>query len=194
MSETNPEVDAFLANAGKWRDEMAMLRRIALESGLEEDLKWNLPCYTYDGSNVAIIQNFKEQCALMFFKGALLKDPDGLLEKPGKNSRVGRRMVFTGVDEIDDMEVALQGFIAQGIEIEKNGRTVEVKKKREPIPDELEKMFDEHSGLREAFESLTPGRQRGYILHFSSAKQSKTRRSRIERCVPKILDGKGLRD
>ena len=194
MSERNRKVDAFLENAEQWREEMERLREIALDCGLGEELKWRLPCYTYERSNVAIIQNFKEQCALMFFKGSLLTDPDGLLEKPGENSRVGRRMVFSSVDEVVEMEDRLRDFIAQAIEIEKEGLEVETAKKPEPPPPELEDMFEETPGLQEAFEALTPGRQRGYILHFSGAKQSKTRRSRIEKYVPKILEGKGRHD
>ena len=194
MRETNLKVDAFLESAEEWREEMERLRWIALDCGLDEELKWRLPCYSYEQSNVVIIQNFKEQCALMFFKGVLLTDPEGLLEKPGKNSRVGRRMVFSNVDEVDEMEDRLRNFIAQAIEVEKAGLEVEVDRTPEPPPRELEDMFEETPGLKEAFEALTPGRQRGYILYFSGAKQSKTRRSRIERSVPKILDGKGRHD
>lgn len=143
---------------------------------------------------MAIIQGFKEQCAFMFFKGALLKDPEALLERPGANSRVARRMVFSSVGEVVEMEDRLRAFIADAIEIEKAGLKVEAKKGPEPLPDELEDMFGDVPGLKKAFEALTPGRQRAYILHFSGAKQSKTRRSRIEKCVPRILAGKGLRD
>jgi uncharacterized protein YdeI (YjbR/CyaY-like superfamily) len=188
------KVDAFLARATQWRDEMEKLRSIALDCGLGEELKWGKPCYTFDGANVAIVQPFKERCALMFFKGALLKDPDGLLERPGKNSHAARRMMFADIDEVIEMEDRLRAFVAQAIEAEKAGLEVEAKKSPEPIPDELVEMFAEVSGLKEAFEALTPGRRRAYILHFSGAKQSKTRRSRIEKCVPRILSGKGLRD
>ena len=195
MKETmNPKIDRFLDRAKKWREEMEKLRRIALECGLREELKWGKPCYTFEQGNVAIIQAFKEQCAFMFFKGSLLKDPDGLLERPGKNSHVARRMVFTNVGEVVEMEGPLRGFIAEAIELEKAGLKVEVKKSPEPIPDELDAMFGEVSGLERAFGALTPGRQRAYILHFSSAKQSRTRKSRIEKCVPRILDGRGLND
>lgn len=194
MGATNQKVDAFLGSAEEWRGEMERLRSIALDCGLNEELKWRLPCYTYEQSNVAIIQNFKEKCALMFFKGALLTDAEGLLEKPGKNSRVGRRLVFSSVDEVDEMEDRIRDFIAQAIEIEKAELDVELDRTPEPVPRELKEMFKETPGLKKAFEALTPGRQRGYILHFSGAKQSKTRRSRTEKCVPRILDGKGLRD
>jgi uncharacterized protein YdeI (YjbR/CyaY-like superfamily) len=190
----NPKIDAFLDEADKWRDEMTILRSIMLDFGLDEELKWGLPCYTLEGSNVAIIQNFKAQCALMFFKGALLKDPDGMLEKPGPNSRAARRMMFSSLGEVAKMENRLRAFVAEAIAVERAGLKVHSKKGFEPIPDELEESFGEVPGLKKAFEALTPGRQRAYILHFSGAKQSKTRRSRIEKCVPKILDGKGLRD
>ncbi|MHA3774945.1 YdeI/OmpD-associated family protein [Verrucomicrobiota bacterium sgz303538] len=190
----NPQVDPFFTSAKKWREEMEGLRRIALNAGLAEELKWGKPCYLYNENNVAIIQGFKERCALMFFKGALLKDPGELLEAPGEHSNAARRMMFSSVGEVTDMEARLRDFIAQAIEIEKAGLKVEVPQKREPIPDELKTMFEEVSGLKKAFEALTPGRQRAYVLHFSGAKQSTTRRSRIEKCVPGILDGKGLTD
>jgi uncharacterized protein YdeI (YjbR/CyaY-like superfamily) len=183
-----------LESAKKWREEMEKLRWIARDCGLGEELKWGKPCYTFKRSNVAIIQGFKEQCAFMFFKGALLKDPEGLLERAGQNSHVARRMVFSSVAEVVEMEGRLRSFIAVAIEAEKAGLKVEVKKNPEPLPDELKAMFREVSGLKKAFGTLTPGRQRAYILHFSSAKQSKTRRSRIEKCVPRILDGRGLSD
>lgn len=192
--EMNPKVDAFLESAEKWREEMETLRGIALDCGLSEELKWGQPCYTFGQSNVAVLQAFKQQCALMFFKGALLKDPDGLLERPGRNSHVARRMVFSSNREVVEMEGRLRAFIADAIEIEKAGLKVAVQRGPEPVPAELEEMFGEVSGLKKAFGALTPGRQRAYILHFSGAKQSKTRRSRIEKCVPRILDGRGLRD
>ena len=167
---------------------------ISLTGGLSEELKWNKPCYTYNDNNVAIIQPFKERCALMFFKGALLKDPDGLLELPGENSNAARRMVFSSVGEVAEMEARLRDFVAQAIEIEKAGLKVEVQKKPEPLLEELEAKFKEIPELKKAFGALTPGRQRAYMLHFSGAKQSTTRRSRIEKCVPRILGGKGLND
>lgn len=190
----NRKVDEFLAGTSRWRDEMEGLRLIALDCGLGEELKWGKPCYTFGGANVAIIQGFKSKCALMFFKGALLADPDGLLQRPGENSHVARRMEFASVDEVVEMEGRLRSFIAQAIEVEKAGLKVAVKQNPEPLPDELVEMFGEVSGLENAFRALTPGRQRAYILHFSGAKQSKTRRSRIEKCVPRIRDGRGLND
>lgn len=194
MKEKNPEIDAFLKRAKTWREEMKNLRRIALDCGLGEALKWGKPCYTFGDGNVGIIQPFKERCAFMFFKGALLEDPDGLLGRPGAHSHVGRRMMFESVRDVVEMEASLRAFIAEAIEIEKAGRRVEVKERPEPLPEELEAMFKEVPGLKKAFNALTPGRQRAYVLHFSSAKQSKTRRSRIEKCVPSILEGKGMRD
>jgi uncharacterized protein YdeI (YjbR/CyaY-like superfamily) len=193
MKEKNSRIDGFIARSA-WVEEMESLRRIALQCGLDEELKWGKPCYSFEGGNVAIIQGFKDQCALMFFKGALLQDPDGLLERPGANSHVARRMVFAGIDDVVANEVALRGFIGQAIELEEAGAKVDVPKNPEPIPDELDAMFAEVAGLEDAFGELTPGRQRGYILHFSGAKQSSTRISRIEKCVDRILEGKGLRD
>jgi uncharacterized protein YdeI (YjbR/CyaY-like superfamily) len=190
----NPKVDKFFEGTGKWREEMEKLRMIALGCGLGEELKWSKPCYTYKNCNVAIIQGFKEQCAIMFFKGALLNDPGGLLERPGENSHAARRMVFSSVGEVAAMELPLRSFIAEAIEIEKAGLQVAAKKNPEPLPQELEEMFGVVFGLKEAFGRLTSGRQRAYILHFSGAKQSRTRKSRIEKCVPKIFNGKGLND
>ena len=187
-------VDAWLQNAEKWRGEMQALRRIALDCGLEEELKWGKPCFTFAGGNVAILQGFKERCALMFFQGALLDDPDGLLERPGANSHIARRMTFSSVGEVVENEDRIRGFLAAAIEAEKAGLKVEVASRPEPLPAELEEMFGEVAGLEKAFAALTPGRRRAYVLHFSGAKQSKTRRSRIEKCVPRILEGKGLRD
>lgn len=194
MPSTNRDVDRFLNGATEWRAEMELLRRIALESGLQEQIKWGLPCYTFDGANIAIIQPFKETCALMFFKGVLLEDPENLLERPGKNSHAARRMDFTDMGRIAGMENSIRGFIAQAVEAEKAGREVPPREDRESMPEELEAAFEEVPGLEEAFSGLTPGRQRGYLLHFSDAKKSETRRSRIENCMQKILDGEGLRD
>lgn len=190
----NPKIDAFLGRATRWREEMERLRAVALDCGLSEELKWGKPCYTVNQGNVAIIQPFKEQCAFMFFKGALLNDPEGLLERPGRNSQIARRVMFSSVDQVARMEPRLRAFIVEAIKVENAGLKVQGKKGPEPIPDELGEMFERVSGLKEAFEALTPGRKRAYILHFSSAKQSKTRMSRIEKCVPRILDGRGLND
>jgi len=191
---THPKIDAFMKKATRWRKEMEALRAIALDCGLSEELKWGKPCYSVAQGNVAIIQPFKERCALMFFKGALLNDPKGLLESPGPNSHSARRAMFSSVDEVARMEPRLRAFIAEAIEVENAGRKVKGEKKPEAIPDELSAAFKRVRGLKKAFEALTPGRQRAYILHFSGATQSKTRASRIEKCAPRILDGKGLND
>lgn len=190
----DPRVDAFLDRAGKWRWVMERLRWIALDCGLEESLKWGKPCFTTGRNNVGIVQGFSATCAFMFFKGALLNDPAGELERPGENSRVARRMVFSSLDEVLDKEVRLRAFIAEAVEVERAGLTVARPTTPDPLPRELEAMFEEVDGLRVAFEALTPGRQRGYVLHFSGARQSKTRRSRIEKVVPRILERRGLRD
>lgn len=190
----NPEIDEFLSRADKWQKEMKQLRTICLDCGLTEELKWGKPCYSFQESNIAIIQPFKKSCALMFFKGVLLEDPEGILEKPGKNSRIARRIPFTGVQEIVEIEPAIKTYIQEAIEAEKAGLEVDVEEETEPIPQEFQKKLDENPDLKAAFEALTPGRQRGYILYFSDAKQSKTRKRRVEKYVDKILDGKGLRE
>jgi uncharacterized protein YdeI (YjbR/CyaY-like superfamily) len=190
----NPKVDAFLERATKWREEMEALRKIALGCGLTEELKWGKPCYTFEDSNVVIIQGFKESCALLFCKGALLSDPEGILEKPGESTQAARRIRFTDVREVAKLKPTLKARIQEAIEVEKAGLEVDFKKSPEPIPHELEGKFNEVPTLKKAFEALTPGRQRAYILHFSSAKQSTTRKSRVEKCVRQILDGKGLND
>ncbi len=194
MSNMNPEVDEYLTKAKKWEDVSRELRRIALDCGLTEELKWGKPCYGFEDSNVAIIQGFKDSCALMFFKGALLEDPAGVLEKPGPNSRVGRRIPFTAVGQVVEMEPVLKAYIDEAIEAEKAGLEVQVDRTPEPVPKELQERLDDDPALKTAFEALTPGRQREYILYFSGAKQAKTRRARVERYVQKILDGKGMRD
>lgn len=190
----NPKVDTFLERATRWREEMDALRAIALDCGLDEELKWGKPCYMFQNGNVAIIQPFKEQCGFMFFKGALLKDPDGLLEAPGQHSQAARRLMFSSVEDVRQHKSKLRAFIAEAIKLETAGAKVPVKKAREPLPAELEELFGHVAGLKAAFDGLTPGRQRAYIIHFSRAKQSKARRSRIEKWVPKILDGKGMND
>lgn len=190
----NPEVDNFLKKAKRWTEEMKSLRAILLDAGLSEELKWMKPCYGYNENNVAIIQPFKEQCAVMFFKGVLLSDPENLLESPGPNSRIAKRMMFSSLADVAEKKTRLRDFIAQAIEIEKSGRKPETEQASEPLPEELRSAFDEVEGLQTAFEALTPGRRRAYILHFCGAKQSATRRSRIDKCVPRILDGKGPRD
>ncbi|HEX9015709.1 MAG TPA: DUF1801 domain-containing protein [Chloroflexota bacterium] len=195
MSRTNPRVDEFLARAKVWHEESEKLRAIALDCGLTEELKWYKPCYTFQDSNVAIIQGFKEFCALMFFKGALLSDPNGILVKVGENSQSASQIRFTGVKEIVELEPAIRAYINEAIEVEKSGLKVPLKETSEyAVPEELQRMMDEAPALRAAFGALTPGRQRAYLLYFSAPKQSKTRTSRIEQSMPRILDGKGLND
>jgi uncharacterized protein YdeI (YjbR/CyaY-like superfamily) len=193
-SGTNPKVDGFLKNAERWREEMASLRGILLDCGLTEELKWGKPCYAFQENNVLIIQPFKEQCAVMFFKGALLKDTHGVLIKPGEHSQAGRQIRFTNVREIAENETILRAYIQQAIEIEKAGLEVTFKRNPEPVPDELQNKFAKNTAFKTAFNAITPGRQRAYILYFSAAKQSKTRESRIEKWMPRILKGKGLND
>ena len=188
----NPKVDAYLSRATKWQGEFKALRRIILDFQLTEELKWGKPCYTFQNSNVVIIQGFKDFCALLFCKGALLNDPNGILKKFGWQA--ARRIPFTNVREIVEMEPILKAYIHEATEAEKAGLKVTYKKNPEPIPEELQNKLDEVPALKTAFNALTPGRQRGYILYFSGAKQSKTRESRVEKCMPPILKGKGLND
>jgi uncharacterized protein YdeI (YjbR/CyaY-like superfamily) len=192
MNRVNPKVDGFLRKAKKWQEEMEKLRKISLDCGLTEELKWGKPCYTFQNSNVVIIQGFKEFCAVLFCKGALLKDRHGILKKFGWQA--ARRIPFTNVREVVEMEPILKAYICEAIEAEKAGLKVNYKKKPEPIPEELHNKLDEIPTLKAAFEALTPGRQRGYILYFSGAKQSTTRESRVEKCMQQILNGKGLND
>ena len=195
MNRMNPKVDVFLRKAKKWQEEMAKLRRIILDCGLTEELKWGKPCYTFQKSNIVIIQGFKEHCALLFFKGALLNDANGILIKPGENTQAGRQIRFTTVREVVEMEPILKAYIHEAIEVEKAGLKVNLKKTSEfTIPEEFQSKLDEIPALKTAFDALTPGRQRAYILYFSAPKQSKTRESRVERYMQRILDGKGLND
>ncbi|TGL63773.1 YdeI/OmpD-associated family protein [Leptospira sarikeiensis] len=194
MSKTNPKVDEFLNNAERWGKELKKLRTILLDAGLTEELKWSSPCYSFQKKNIAIIGELKEYCVLSFFKGALLKDPKGILQKPGENTRSAKIIPFTSVSEINKIEPVIKSYIQEAIEVEKSGLKVDFKKDRNPIPEELQKKMDKEPKFKKAFEALTPGRQRGYILHFSAPKQSLTRESRIEKCKEKILKGKGLND
>lgn len=191
----NPKVDFFFENAGQWQKEFEKLRTIALSTELTEDLKWGCPCYTYEGKNIFLIHGFKEYCALLFFKGALMKDPDHILIQQSKNVQAARQIRFTEIQQIIDLEKELQAYMFEAVEIEESGAKVEMKKTKEfEMPQEFQDKLDEDPVLKDSFESLTPGRQRAYLLHFSSAKQSKTREARIEKCIPQILDGKGLND
>jgi uncharacterized protein YdeI (YjbR/CyaY-like superfamily) len=191
----NPNVDGFLRKAERWREEFEKLRMICLDSGLTEGLKWGKPCYTYQKSNVVLIHGFKEYCALLFMKGALLKDPNGILVQQTENVQAARQIRFTNVREIVEKEPILKAYIKEAIEVEKAGLEVDYKKTSEfVIPEEFRNRLDESPALKTAFDELTPGRQRGYILYFSAAKQSKTREERIEKCEQQILKGRGLND
>ena len=194
-ANTNPKVDAFLGRTKNWQEEFEKLREIALGSNLTEDLKWGQPCYTLENANIVLIHGFKEYCAFLFFKGALLKDPKNILVQQTENVQAGRQIRFTSVQHIEKMKSTLKAYIREAIEVEKSGLNVEFKKTDEfAVPEEFQRKLDETPGLKDAFEALTPGRQRGYLLHFSSAKQSKTREARIEKCIPMIFDGLGLND
>jgi uncharacterized protein YdeI (YjbR/CyaY-like superfamily) len=191
----NPKVDVYLSNAKKWRKELAKLRMIFLDCQLTEELKWGKPCYTFQKRNIIVILSLKEHCALLFFKGALLNDANGILIKPGENTEAGRQMRFTNVREIVEMETILKAYIYEAIEVEKAGLKVNIKKPTElTIPEEFQNKLAEIPALKTAFDALTPGRQRSYIFYFSAPKQSKTRESRVEKCMPQILNGKGLDD
>ncbi|MGE7902801.1 YdeI/OmpD-associated family protein [Peribacillus sp. NPDC094092] len=192
-SKMNLKVDEFLSKAKKWQVEYETLRNIVLDCDLTEEFKWMHPCYTFEKKNIVLIHGFKEYCALLFHKGALLKDTHGILIQQTENVQGARQIRFTNVQEIVATETILKAYIQEAIEIEKAG--LELNFKREFIvPEELQNKFDEIPALKNAFEALTPGRQRAYILHFSQPKQSKTRESRVEKCMQKILDGKGLKD
>jgi uncharacterized protein YdeI (YjbR/CyaY-like superfamily) len=191
----NPNVDFFFDKAKKWQDELVRLRTMALDCGLTEELKWGVPCYTYQNSNVVLIHAFKEYCALLFFKGALLNDAEGILIRQTENVQAARQVRFTNAKEIAGMERVLKAYIYEAIEVEKAGLKVPLKKTKEfAVPEEFQSKLDKLPALKKAFNALTPGRQRAYLLYFSAPKQSKTRVSRVEKCLPQILDGKGLDD
>jgi uncharacterized protein YdeI (YjbR/CyaY-like superfamily) len=195
MKTMNPKVDGYFSKAKKWQEEMEKLRLIILDCQLTEELKWGKPCYTFQKTNIVLIVGFKEYCALIFCKGALLNDAHGLLIKPGENTQAGRQIRFTNLQEIVEMEPILKGYIHEAIEAEKAGLEVHYKKHTELIfPEEFQNKLDEIPALKTAFQALTPGRQRAYHLYFSDAKQSKTRESRVEKWMPQILQGKGLDD
>lgn len=194
-SNRNPKVNEFIAKAQKWQAEFEKLRTIILDCSLTEELKWGVPCYTFENSNIVLIHGFKEYCAILFIKGSLLKDTDGILIQQTENVRAGRQIRFTDVREITEMEPILKSYILEAVEVEKAGLEVDFKKTAEfIIPEELQKKFDESPALKTAFEALTPGRQRAYVFYFSEPKQAKTRVSRVEKYLQKILSGKGLND
>ncbi|MCS7460406.1 YdeI family protein [Paenibacillus doosanensis] len=193
--ERNPKLDSYFNKLKKWKEESELLREIVLDCGLTEDFKWMHPCYTLDNHNIVLIHGFKEYCALLFHKGALLKDPHGTLVQQTEKVQAARQIRFTNVQEIEHMQLILKAYIDEAIGIEKAGLQVTYKKHTEyVIPEELQNKFVELPDLKIAFEALTPGRQRAYILHFSSPKQFKTRESRVEKYIPHILNGKGLND
>jgi uncharacterized protein YdeI (YjbR/CyaY-like superfamily) len=194
-SKSNPKVDAFIASAKRWQDELKKLRTILLDSELTEEFKWDQPCYTFQGKNVAILHGLKESCAFGFFKGALLKDIHGVLTAPGPNTQAGRWIKFTSMREIAEMRSILKAYVREAIEVERSRLKLKLRKTSDlKLPEELQTVLDEFPDFKAAFNRLTPGRQRAYIFHISAAKQSKTRESRVQKCMPQILDGKGLLD
>jgi uncharacterized protein YdeI (YjbR/CyaY-like superfamily) len=191
----NPKVDFYFSKAKAWEKEIELLRTIVLGCGLTEELKWGSPCYMFQETNVVLIHVFKEYCALLFFKGALLQDADGILVQQSKNVQAARQVRFTNAKEIVKLKSILKAYIYEAIEVEKAGLKVNLKKTAEySIPEEFQNKLKKNAALKTAFKALTPGRQRGYLLYFSAPKQSKTRESRIEKYIQPILDGKGLND
>ncbi|AOW08226.1 YdeI/OmpD-associated family protein [Flavobacterium gilvum] len=191
----NPKVDFYFTKSSKWKTELEQLRKIALDCQLTEELKWGTPCYTLGEKNIVLIHDFKEYCAFLFFKGVLLNDSDGILIQQSANMQAQRQIRFTNVEEIIENQSILKAYIYEAIEVEKAGLEVKFKKTEEfTVAEEFQIKLDELPDLKKAFEALTPGRQKAYLLHFSSPKQSKTRESRVEKCIPKILSGKGLND
>jgi uncharacterized protein YdeI (YjbR/CyaY-like superfamily) len=191
----NPRVDFFFENASKWQEEYEKLRTIVLDCGLTEELKWGCPCYTFENSNIVLIHGFKDYCALLFFKGALLGDPNGILIQQTKNVQAARQIRFTNAKEIVKLKSVVKSYIYEAIEVEKAGLQVNYKKTSEfEIPEEFQNKLNKMPKLKKAFEALTPGRQRAYIFYFSQPKQAKTRESRVEKYVGQILEGKGLDD
>jgi len=191
----NPKVDFYFSKDNQWQEAINKLRTIVLDCGVSEALKWGCPCYTFNGSNIVLIHVFKEYCALLFFKGALLKDTHGILVQQTENVQAARQLRFTSAKEIGKMERTLKAYIYEAIEVEKAGMKVTLKETSAfAMPEEFEKKLKKMPALKKAFAALTPGRQRGYLLHFAAAKQSKTREARIEKLIPEILKGKGLND
>jgi uncharacterized protein YdeI (YjbR/CyaY-like superfamily) len=191
----NPKVDVYLSKAKKWAEELEALRTIIIDCGLIEELKWRQPCYTFQNNNIVIIGEFKEYCVLTFFKGALLNDANGILSKPGENTQAARLIRFTNVTEIVKLKPILKAYIFEAIELEKAGMKVDFKKNTELVfPQELQNKLDENPLFKNAFNALTPGRQRAYNLYFSASKQAKTRETRIEKYMQQIINGKGIND
>jgi uncharacterized protein YdeI (YjbR/CyaY-like superfamily) len=195
MSKMNPKVSVHFSKLRRWQKESKQLRTIVLACGLEEELKWGQPCYTFQDKNIVLIHGFKEYCALLFFKGALLKDPEGILIQQTKNVQAGRQIRFTHVREIVERAPVLKAYIREAIEVEKAGLKVRHKETSEfDVPEEFQRKLDDIPALRAAFDALTPGRQRAYLFYFSAAKQSQTRASRVKKWMPQILKGMGLND
>jgi uncharacterized protein YdeI (YjbR/CyaY-like superfamily) len=191
----NPKVDFYFDKAEQWHKEVEKLRTIVLDCPLAEELKWGCPCYTFQESNIVLIHVFKEYCALLFFKGSLLSDPNDILIQQTKNVQAARQIRFTNLREIVKLEAVLKAYIYEAIEVERAGLKVKLKKASDfPVPEEFQKKLDKKPALRTAFYALTPGRQRGYLLYFAAPKQSKTREARIEKWTPEILKGRGLND
>lgn len=190
----NPDVDVYFNKAKKWQQELEQLRRIVLDCGLTEDLKWGVPCYTFQKSNVALVHVFKEYCALLFVKGALLHDANGILIKQTENVQAARQVRFTSVREIIELTPVLKAYIHEAIAVEKAALKVDLKKNPEPVPVEFQTKLEAIPALKTAFDALSPGRQRAYLLYFSAPKQAKTWESRVDKCMQQILDGKGLDD
>ncbi len=195
MNSMNPKVDFFFDKAKLWQEEFEKLRMTILDCGLTEELKWGCPCYTFEKRNILLIHGFKEYCALLFFKGALLNDANGILIQQTQNVQAARQIRFTNVQEIVKLKPILKAYVYEAVEVEKAGLKVNRKKTSEfKVPEEFQNTLDEIAAVKKAFAALTPGRQRGYILYFSQPKQSKTRESRVEKCLQQILNGKGLND
>lgn len=194
VSTKNPKVDFYFSKEQRWHDEIESLRTIVLECGLTETLKWGVPCYTLDENNVVLIHVFKEYCALLFFKGALLKDSNNILVQQTNNVQAARQIRFIDNQLIIKIKSVIKAYIHQAIEVEKAGLKVILKKTLESVPDEFQTQLDSNAKLRTAFDALTPGRRRAYVLHFTAPKQSKTRTSRVDKCLQRILSGKGLDD
>lgn len=195
MNNPNPEVDWFFTKSTKWQEAYEALRELVLANGLLEELKWGCPCYTFQDTNVVLIHGFKHYCALLFMKGVLMKDESGILVQQTKNVQSARQIRFANLAEIVKMESVIKAYIQDAIDVEKAGLTVEMKPVAAfEMPEEFERVLEDMSELKSAFYNLTPGRQRGYLLYFSAPKQVKTREARIEKCIPAILDGKGVND
>lgn len=193
--QTHPKADEFINKSRRWKAEYKLLREIVMDCGLTEEFKWMHPCYTFQNKNVVLIHGFKSYCALLFHKGALLKDPNGILVQQTENVQAGRQIRFANVQEIAEQEAILKAYIHDAINVEKSGLEVPFKKSAEfAVAEELQREFDDNPALKTAFEALTPGRQRAYLLHFSQPKQAKTREARIEKYKQKMLEGKGLDD